>query len=138
MTYMDERRINYLQKKYSETNVAMGEELFKPTVQRINRNYYSNQKKRFVDGILNEVKNRNSIKDEVHQICSSFDFNKLCRSCSDEVIVSVIILYVQKTRNTRYYPERTALWRKYELNWKTYSLILARLLEETRKLGKVD
>lgn len=130
---MDKKRIEYLEKKYSETNVGYGEVLFKPTISRINKNYYSNQKRRFVDGILNEVKNRNSIKEEVHQICGSFDFNVLCRSCTDEVIVSVIILYVQKTRNSRYYPERSALWNKYNLNWKTYSLILLRLLQETRK-----
>ena len=134
---MDERRIKYLQRKYSQTNVGYGEALFKPTISRINKNYYSNQKRRFVDGILNEVRNRNSIKKEVHQICAAFDFNDLCRNCKNEVIVAIIILYVQKTRNRDYRPERTGLWRKYELDWKTYSLIIARLLEETRKRGAV-
>lgn len=128
-----EKRIKYLQRKYSETNIAKDEALFKPTISKINKTWYSNQKRRFVDGILNEVKNRNSIKEEVHQICSSFDFNTICRTCTDEVIVSVIILYVQKTRNRSFYPERSRLWNKYNLNWKTYSLILLRLLEETRK-----
>lgn len=129
----NERRIKYLQRKYSETNVAKDELLFKPSIKRINKNYYDNQKKRRVDGILNEVKNRNSIKEEVHQICGSISFNKICRTCKEETIIATIILYVQKTRNRSFYPERTSLWKKYELDWKTYSLILARLLEETRK-----
>lgn len=128
-----ERRIKYLERKYSETNVGIGEELFTPTIKRINKNYYSNQKRRFVDGILNEVKNRNSIKEEVHQICMSFDFNEICRTCKNEEIVAVIILYVLKTRNTRYHVERTGLWNRYELTWKKYSLILLRLLEHTRR-----
>lgn len=130
---MDKQRIKYLEKKYSETNVARGEILSKATISRINKNYNSNQKRRRVDGVLNEVKNRDSIKGEVHQIISTISLKDICRTCKEEVIIAVIILYVQKTRNHSYYPERTALWRKYNLDWKTYSLILCRLLEETRK-----
>lgn len=130
---MDKKRLDYLEKRYSETNVARGEILTKATISRINKNYSSNQQRRRVDGVLNEVRNRDSIKEEVHQIVDSVTLKNLCRTCEEEVIVAVIILYVQKTRNRNYYPERTGLWRKYELDWKTYSLILCRLLEETRK-----
>lgn len=130
---MDERRLKYLEKKYSETNVAK-DEILPISKKVINKKYYNNQKRRRVDMILNEVKNRNTIKEEVHQIVKTIgDFNNICRNCTDEIIIATIILYVQKTRNTRFYPERTRLWRKYDLNWKTYSLILSRILEYTRK-----
>ena len=131
---MDENRIKYLEKKYSETNVAKGEVLLKSSISRINKNYYTNQKRRRVDGILNEVKNRDSIKEEVHQIVASIpSLKEICRNCKEETIIAVIILYVQKTRNSRFYPERTKLWSKYELDWKIYSLILLRLLQWHRK-----
>lgn len=136
---MDERRIKYLEKKYSETNIGMGEELFKPSIQRINKNYYNNQKKRRVDGILNEVKNRNSIKEEVHQIAASTSFKNLCYNCPEEQIIAAIILYVNKTRTKEYRIDRTALWTQYELDWKRYALIISNLLQITRENnGKVE
>ena len=136
---MDERRIKYLEKKYSDTNVAMGEELFKPSIQRINKNYYDNQKRRRVDGILNQVKNRNTIKDEVHQISSSTSFKNLCYNCKEEQIIAAIILYVTKTRIKGYRIDRTALWTKYKLDWKRYALIISKLLQITRETtGRVN
>ena len=127
------RRIERLQKKYSETNVGMDEVLFKPSIQRINKNYYDNQKRRRVDGVLNEVKNRNSIKEEVHQICSMVSFNKLCSNCKDEFIIAVIILYVTRTRVKDYRIDRTGLWNRYDITWKKYANIISNLLKEVRE-----
>lgn len=130
---MDERRIKYLQRKYSETNVAKDEALFKPSIQRINKNYYNNQKRRRVDGILNQVKNKNAIKEEVHQIASSTSLKNLCYNCKEEEIIAAIILYVSKTRIKGYRIDRTALWRKYNLTWQKYALIIGNLLKEVRE-----
>lgn len=136
MTYMDnERRINYLQKKYSETNVGMGEELFKPSIQRINKNYYSNQQRRRVDGILNKARNRNTVKEEVHQIVADIPLKSLCYNCKEDEIIAAIILYVSRARVKSYRIDRTALWREYNLSWQKYALIVTNLLREVRARG---
>lgn len=133
MTYMDnERRINYLQKKYSETNVGMGEELFKPSIQRINKNYYSNQQRRRVDGILNKARNRNTVKEEVHQIVADYPVKSLCYNCKEDEIIAAIILYVSRARVKSYRIDRTALWKEYNLTWQKYALIVTNLLREVR------
>lgn len=131
-------RIEKLQKKYSETNIAKGEKLPKSTISRINKNYNDNQQKRRVDAILNNVKNKDSIKEEVHQIVSDVSsLQNLCRGCKEELIISVIILYVLKSRNQEYRVDRTSLWNKYNITWQKYSLIISRLLEENRKNNKL-
>ena len=131
-------RIEKLQRKYSETNIAKGERLSKETVYRINKNYQDNQLKRRVDGILNTVRNKDTIKDEVHQIIQDIpSLSSLCKGCKEEMIISVIILYVQKCRDTRYHVERTALWNKYNITWQKYSLIVGRLLQVNRELNKL-
>lgn len=136
MTYMDnERRINYLQKKYSETNVGMGEELFKPSIQRINKNYYSNQQRRRVDGILNKARNRNTVKEEVHQIVADYPVKSLCYNCKEDEIIAAIILYVSRARVKSYRIDRTALWKEYNLTWQKYALIVTNLLREVRARG---
>lgn len=136
MTYMDyERRINYLQKKYSETNVGMGEELFKPSIQRINKNYYSNQQRRRVDGILNKARNRNTVKEEVHQIVADYPVKSLCYNCKEDEIIAAIILYVSRARVKSYRIDRTALWNEYNLTWQKYALIVTNLLREVRARG---
>lgn len=136
MTYMDyERRINYLQKKYSETNVGMGEELFKQSIQRINKNYYSNQQRRRVDGILNKARNRNTVKEEVHQIVADYPVKSLCYNCKEDEIIAAIILYVSRARVKSYRIDRTALWKEYNLTWQKYALIVTNLLREVRARG---
>ena len=129
---MDERRIKYLQKKYSETNVGMGEELFKPSIQRLNRNYYNTQQKRRVDGILNKANNRNTVKEEVHQIVADIPVKSLCYNCKEDEIIAAIILYVSRARVKSYRIDRTALWREYNLSWQKYALIVTNLLREVR------
>lgn len=127
-------RIEYLEKKYSETNIAKGEILQPETIRRINKNWYDNQQRRKVDVILNNVKNKDSIKEEVHQIIVEVPSLKyLCQNCKEELIISVIILYVQKTRNKDYRIDRSALWNKYNITWRKYSLIIEKLLSVTRK-----
>ena len=136
MTYMDyERRIKYLQKKYSETNVGMGEELFKPSIQRINKNYYSNQQRRRVDGVLNKTRNRNAVKEEVHQIVADIPVKSLCYYCKEEEVIAAIILYVSRARVKSYRIDRTALWKEYNLSWQKYALIVTNLLREVRARG---
>ena len=135
MNYKD--RIKKLEKDFSETNVRKGECLSKQARSQINQTYYRNQQKRLVDAILNNVRNKDSIKKEVHDIVEENRLKDLCVNCKEEVIISVIILYCQKTRNPRYHIEQTSLWRKYELTWQKYSLIVGRLLQKTRENTKV-
>lgn len=131
-------RIQRLQKKYSETNISQGEILSESSIRKINKKYRDNQLKRRVDGVLNHVRNKDSIKEEVHQIIDDLpNLTVLCRGCKEELIISVIILYVLKTRNPRYHVERTSLWNKYDITWQKYSLIISRMLQESRKSKKL-
>lgn len=126
-------RIRNLEKKYSETNVAKDEILSADSIRRINKTYSQNQQKRRVDAILNNVKNKDSIKEEVHDITKNVCLKDLCKNCKEEQIIAIIILYVQRTRNCEYRINRTQLWRKYEIDWLKYSLIIERLLAWTRE-----
>lgn len=133
----NKRRINQLIKKYSETNIGQGEVLPKSTIRRINKNYNDNQKRRRVDGILNKVKNRDSIKEEVHQIVADIPLKSLCYNCKEELVIAAIILYVSKSRIKGYRIDRTALWREYNLDWQKYALIVTNLAKESRKKQKM-
>lgn len=132
------KRIKYLEKKYSETHLAKDEKLFPDTIRQMRKTYNKNQQKRRVDTILNNVKNKDSIKAEVHDIIGNVELKSLCRNCKEEQIIAVIILYVQRSRNTSYRIERTALWREHELDWLKYSLIMERLLKWTREQKKLE
>ena len=131
------KRIRNLEKKYSETNINSREVLFPSTVKKINKTYNDNQQKRRVDTILNNINNKDSIKEEVHDIVKSNNLKELCRNCREEQIIAVIILYVQRTRNSKYLIDRTSLWREYDLSWLKYSLIIERLLKATREQTRV-
>ena len=130
-------RIRNLEKRYSQTNVAKDEVLNNETISEINHRYYKNQQKRRVDVILNNVKNKDSIKEEVHDIIQSTTLKKLCQNCKEETIIAVIILYVQRSRNSQYRIDRTALWREYNVTWLKYSVIIERLLYQTREKTRV-
>lgn len=126
-------RIKYLKEKYSQYNVNKGETLYGKTRKTINKNYYNTQKKHLIDQLLNEINNPQTVKREVYGIIHEFDNLKvLCRTCKVEQIVAVIILYVQRLHNPVMKEEKTRLWNKYELSWKLYARIVARLLRETR------
>jgi hypothetical protein len=127
-------RIKYLKEKYSQYNVNKGEKLYGKTRQTINKNYYNTQRTHLIDGLLNEINNPQTVKKEVYGIIYEIDNLKvLCRTCSVEQIVAVIILYVQRLHNPVMKEEKTRLWNHYELTWKIYARIIARLLRETRK-----
>ena len=126
-------RIRNLERKYSETNVGKNEMLNTDTIRKINKNYNKNQQKRRVDAILNNIKNKDSIKEEVHDIIKNVELKSLCWNCREEQIIAIIILYVQRSRNSNYRVDRTSLWREYELSWLKYSLIMERLLKWTRE-----
>ena len=128
-----DKRIRNLEKRYSETNIAKDEVLNTGTIRKINRKYNKNQQKRRVDAILNNIKNKDSIKEEVHDIIKNVELKSLCWNCQEEQIISIIILYVQRTRNNKYRVDRTSLWREYDLSWLKYSLIIERLLKWTRE-----
>ena len=128
-----DKRIRNLEKRYSETNIAKDEVLNTDTIRKINRKYNKNQQKRRVDAILNNIKNKDSIKEEVHDIIKNVELKSLCWNCQEEQIISIIILYVQRTRNNKYRVDRTSLWREYDLSWLKYSLIIERLLKWTRE-----
>ena len=130
-------RIRNLEKRYSQTNVAKDEVLNNETISEINHRYYKNQQKRRVDVILNNVKNKDSIKEEVHDIIQSTTLKKLCQNCKEETIIAVLILYVQRSRNSQYRIDRTALWREYNVTWLKYSVIIERLLYQTREKTRV-
>lgn len=126
-------RIRNLERKYSETNVSKDEVLNTDTIRKINKTYNKNQQKRRVDAILNNIRNKDSIKEEVHDIIRNVELKSLCWNCREEQIIAIIILYVQRTRNNKYRVDRTSLWREYELSWLKYSLIIERLLKWTRE-----
>ena len=130
---MTERRIKYLEKKYSETNISKGEVLSNESKKRINKNYNKNQQRRRVDAILNNVKNKDSLKEEVHDIVKNNPLKQLCKNCKEEEIISIIILYVQRIRNPSYRIDRTGLWKKYNISWRKYSMIVERILKNERE-----
>ena len=127
-------RINRLLDKYGQYNVNQGEKLYGDTRRTINKNYYNTQKKHLVDQLLNEINNPLTVKSEVYGIIQEFDNLKvLCRKCKVEQIIAVIILYVQRLHNPVMKEERTRLWNHYDLSWKLYGRVIARLLRETRR-----
>ena len=131
-------RIKYLERKYSETNVAQDEILSAQTVQKINKKYNDNQRKRRVDALLNNVKSKDTVKTEVHAIINELpNISILCQTCKEEVIISSIILYVMRSRNKQYRVDRTGLWNKYNITWQKYALIISNLLKETRENRKI-
>jgi len=133
LTLSYKKHIKNLERKYSETNIAKDEMLSDETVREINDTYEKNQRKRRIDVILNNVKNKESIKKEVHNIADEIPYKEICKNCKESVVIAIVILYVQRTRNPHYRINRTALWSKYNLTWTKYSLIVERLLKWTRE-----
>ena len=130
-------RIKILERKYSETNVAKGEKLNKETISEINKTYNKKLRKRQVDSVLSLVNNRDSIKHEVHDIIDDYGLKSLCSGCKAEVVISCVILYVSKTRNSEFHIEQSGLWKRYDLNWKVYSNIVGKLSMKAREERKI-
>lgn len=132
-----DNKIKKLERTYSETNVAKGEVLKKDTISQINQTYNRKLQKRRVDSILSLVFNRDSIKEEVHDIVDDYGLKELCKNCKEELIISCIILYVTRSRNTNYRIENSPLWKKYGLDWKKYSLIVSKISMKAREERKI-
>jgi DNA-directed RNA polymerase subunit M/transcription elongation factor TFIIS len=129
-----EYRIKYLLDKYGETKIAPYECLPKESRAEINKNYYKNNiQKNRVQQLLNETHTTKQIEIEVHEIVQKTELKQLCPRCKEEQIIAVIILFIIRTYNNKCIEERTSLWKKYKLNWKLYSRIVANLLKELRK-----
>ena len=126
-------RIKNLEKKYSETNIAPHEVVSSNFRQQINKNYYDNQQRRLVDAVLNEIPNKSAVKEEVHEIVANVTLKDLCRTCKEEMIISVIILYCLKNYYKDFRVERHRLWSEYDITWRKYGLILGNLLKITRE-----
>lgn len=126
-------RIKNLEKKYSETNIAPHEVVSPSFRQQINKNYYDNQQRRLVDAVLNEIPNKSAVKEEVHDIVANVTLKDLCRTCKEEMIISVIILYCLKNYYKDFRVERHRLWSEYDITWRKYGLILGNLLKITRE-----
>lgn len=127
--------IRYLENKYKDTNVAMGECLSKEERSRINKKYYDEKVRwRQVQGVLNGANVNSGVEKEVHQITGSLDsLKQLCPRCKEEQIIAVVVLYVQRGFNNRLQEDKTALWRKFGLDWKLYGRIVANLLRVHRR-----
>ena len=125
-------RIEKNKRKYGDTNIAKDEIVSQGLRAEISRNYYSNQQRRTVDAILNNVRNKDVVKEDVHYLVKHFGIANLCHNCKEEVVIAILILYCFRSINNDYRVERTALWREYDLNWRTYSLVITNLLREIR------
>lgn len=61
----------------------------------------------------------------------------LHRTIRLEQIFACIILFCSTEVNRQYNISKTRLWREQDLDWKTYSVVLSRLLEYYRKNSKL-
>ena len=126
-------RVQYLLDKYKINKISAGELVSKEYKAKVDKQIHQRHKLNDINKLLTEVNNPNTIKEEVYSICEEIgDLKTLCRTCKLEQIVAVIILYVQRLHNPVMKEEKTRLWNKYELSWKLYARIIARLLRETR------
>ena len=132
-----EKKIRRLEYEYGESNLN-SRELVSPTYRKkINKKYYDKQNIFIIDGVLAELEPNvmRMIKKEVYQICNSVVLKELCYNCKIEAIIAAIILYVWRTRHKQLRVEQTKLWKKYDLDWRKYALIMSRLLQKTRERG---
>ena len=127
-------RVEYLLNRYTATHITTNECVSKEYKAKVDKTRHENSKRIQIEYLLNEINNPHTVRDEVHDICKEIGNLKiLCRTCKVEQIIAVIILYVQRIHNNKIAEEKTRLWNHYDLSWKLYSRIIARLLVETRK-----
>ena len=133
--YYKKNRVKHLEYEFGETNLNSKEIVSKAYRSEINRKYKEKQDIFIIDSVLSELDNhvRKMVKEEVYQICNSVRFKELCYNCPIEEILSYIILYVWKTRNKTLKEDKTHIWKKHNLSWRRYALILGRLLQKTRE-----
>ena len=133
--YYKRNRLKHLEYEYGETNLNSDEIVSKAYRSQINRKYKEKQDIFIIDSVLYQLDPnvQKMIKTEVYQICNNVRFKELCYNCAIEEIIACIILYVWKTRHKKLREEQTGLWRKYNLSWRKYALVLGRLLQKTRE-----
>ncbi len=133
--YYKKNRVKHLEYEYGETNLNSNEIVSKSYRSKINKKYKEKQDIFIIDGVLCQVDPhvQKMVKTEVYQICNSVRFKDLCYNCPIEEIIAFIILYVWKTRHKKLREEQTGLWKKYNLTWRRYALVLNRLLQKTRE-----
>lgn len=128
-------RIEKLQRRFSETNIAK-DEIISPTYRaKINRNTRANERIRMVDDVLTLVREeiRIKIKEEVYYFVKNYRLKELCSTCSIEEIIAVLCLYSWRSYNYKLKEEETKLWKTYNLSWKLYSRVISNLLRKTRE-----
>ena len=133
--YKTRNRLKHLQYEYGETNLNSKEIVSATYRSEINRKYKAKQDIFIIDSVLSQLEPnvQRMIKEEVYQICNNVRFKDLCYNCPIEQIITVIILYVWKTRHKTLREDQSRLWSKYDLSWRKYALVLGRLLQKTRE-----
>lgn len=89
-----------------------------------------NLKDKLVDAevIAKEIKLNSFEINEVKDIISKIkDLKKLCANCNSDLILAVICFRTKRRYNKRCHIERYADWKKYNINWRIYSLISDRI-----------
>ena len=128
-------RINRLKYEFGETNLNSDEIVSAVYRKEINKKYYNKQNFFIIDSVLADLDNhvRKMVKVEVYDICKKVRFKDLCHTCKVEQIIAIIILYVWKTRHAKLREDQTGLWKKYDITYKKYALVLGRLLQKSRE-----
>ena len=134
MSYQ-KNRIKKLEYEFGESNLNSKEVVSSTYRREIDKKYKEKQDIFIIDSVLNNLEPnvQRMIKKEVYQMCNSFRLKDLCYNCKIEVIIAIIILYVWKTRYDGLREEQTRLWRKYDLTYRKYALVLRKLLQKTRE-----
>ena len=128
-------RIEKLQKRFSETNIAQHECVSAEYRAKINQNNRANERIRMVDSVLTLVREeiRLKIKEEVYYFVKNYRLKELCSTCKIEEIIAILCLYCWRTYNQKLKEEETKLWKQYHLSWKKYSRVISNVLRKTRE-----
>lgn len=134
MSYQ-ENRIKRLEYEFGDSNLNSKELVSSTYRSKIDKRYREKQDIFIIDSVLNllEPNVQKMVKREVYQICNQFRLKELCYNCKIEVIIAIIILYVWKNRYDGLREEQTGLWKKYDLTYRKYALVMRRLLQKTRE-----
>ena len=124
---MNKNRIEYLQNKYSENNIAPNEILTKETRKQINHENYKAFRRDRVYSTLKQAKMNNQIiKETLYYIDKIGNVKKICSNCKDTQIISAIAIHLNRKYNKSRI-DKNILWKEHDLNWKMYGLIISNL-----------
>lgn len=130
-----ENRIKYLEHEFRDDHLN-SDELISPTMKsEVNKKYYDKNQLKDVDDVLSTLPpfTGHLLKKQVYYIVKNFKLKDLCRKCKLEVILAVIIIFVWKDYNKSLKIDDNSLWKKYDLNWRIYGIIIGNLLRKTRE-----